>query len=121
MILTSVFKMFLRRTRFLKMAVLALVGTAVLTLHSAPALAFGIGGSAQPSEGTTQLDNVYEESKEVSNSNPRGMGEVQKKASEGINGVQGAADMNKMKSPGDSPAAQTVKDDVKDAFEAVTD
>ena len=107
--------------RAAKALMVAFVCATVLVVNVSPAFAFGIRGSAEPSEGTAVLDDVYQGSKQVTESQPRGMKEVQKKASEGLNGVQGAANTGKMKSPGDSPGAQTVKDDVKDAIDSVTD
>lgn len=104
--------------RAAKVFAIALVCTAVLVANSSPAFAFGIQGSAEPSEGTAQLDKTYQEAKEVAKGQPRGMQEVQSKASSGLNGVQGTADASKMKNASDSTTAQTVEDDVKDAMES---
>ena len=104
-----------------KVFAIALLCTAVLVANSSPAFAFGAKSSAAPSEGMVQLDETYNESKQVTESQPRGMEEVAKKASEGLNGVQGRADVAKMKSPGDSTGAQTVEGDIKDALNSALD
>ncbi|MEM1256016.1 MAG: hypothetical protein AAGI69_26560 [Cyanobacteria bacterium P01_H01_bin.21] len=117
MILTS----FLNWVRAAKVFAIALVCTAVLVASSSPAFAFGMRGSAEPSEGTAQLDGVYQEAKKVTEGQPRGMEDVTSKASQGLNGVQSTADAEKMKSPGDSTGARTVKGDAKEALESALD
>lgn len=107
--------------RAAKVFAIALVCTAVLVANSSPAFAFGMRGSAAPSDGTAQLDETYQEAKDVTESQPRGMEEVASKASQGLNGVQGTADAGKMKSAGDSAGAETVKEDVKDVIESAVD
>ncbi|MEM9976524.1 MAG: hypothetical protein AAF808_02740 [Cyanobacteria bacterium P01_D01_bin.2] len=107
--------------RAAKAFAIALVCTAVLVANSSPAFAFGMKGSAAPSDGMAQLDETYQEAKDVTESQPRGTEEVASKAAQGLNGVQGAADTGKMKSPGDSTGAKTVKEDVKDALESAID
>lgn len=107
--------------RAAKIAAVAFLCATTLFVNSAPAVAFGMKTSAEPTDGTTQLDRIYEESEQAIKGQPRGMEAVQKKASEGLNGVQGSANAGKMKSPGDSTGASTVKDDVKDALDSVLD
>lgn len=117
MIFTSLFNW----VRAAKIAAIAFVCGAVLFMNSSPAFAFGMKGSAEPSEGTAQLDEIYNESKQVTKGQPRGMEEVAGKASAGLNSVQGTADASKMKSAGDSQGAETVKEDVKNAIKSTVD
>lgn len=117
MILTSLFNW----VRVAKVVAIAFVCGVVIVANSAPALAFGLPGSAEPSQGTVEMDELYQESKQVAEGQPRGMEEVSKKASEGLNGVQGAANASKMKSSGDSANAETVKEDIADALESALD
>lgn len=107
--------------RAAKIAAIAFVCATAVFVNTAPAFAFGMKTSADPAEGTVQLDGIYEESEQAIKGQPRGMKEVQKKASEGLNGVQGSANTGKMKSSSDSTGASTVKDDVKDALDSVLD
>ncbi|MEM9803824.1 MAG: hypothetical protein AAF959_00975 [Cyanobacteria bacterium P01_D01_bin.56] len=107
--------------RTAKIFTVALVCAAVLVVNSSPAFAFGMRNSAESSQGTAQLDEIYQESKQVTEGQPRGMDEVARKASQGLNSVQGAADTDKMKSSGDSQGATTIKDEAKDILESVID
>jgi predicted PurR-regulated permease PerM len=51
---------------------------------------------SMPTDGTAQLDKILEKSEDVSQSRPMSLEEVQQRANEGINEVQGAADKEKM-------------------------
>ena len=59
--------------------------------------AFAITSS--PTKGEDQLLGIEKESQEVTLKKPMSLEETQKKASEGPNEVQGAADIDKMKNP----------------------
>lgn len=107
--------------RAAKIFAVAFVCAASLFVSNAPAFAFGTKTPAAPAEGAAQLDDTYEAAKQTTKGQPRGMGEVQEKASSGLNGVQGTADASKMKSPGDSEGATTVKGQVKDALDSALD
>ncbi|MEO0456357.1 MAG: hypothetical protein AAF152_07195 [Cyanobacteria bacterium P01_A01_bin.114] len=104
--------------RGLKGLAIALTCAVMLFSSSMPAFAFGMNKSANPSEGAAQLDQVQQESEKVSNSQPRGRESVQTKAERGLNGVQGAADTGKMKSPSDASGATTVKEQVEGALDS---
>lgn len=117
MILTNL----LSWVRAAKAFAVAFVCAAVLIANSSPAFAFGMKSAAEPSSGTAQLDEIYQEAKDVTKSQPRGMDTVTGKASQGLNGVQGTADTDKMKSPGDSPGATTVKSEAKEALKSALD
>ena len=105
--------------RAVRVLAIALVFAVVLFTNSSPALAFGTKTPAEPSEGTAQLDDIYQQAKQVTEGQPRGMEETKGKASQGLNSVQGAANAEKMKSSGDT-GATTVKDDIKNALESAT-
>lgn len=71
--------------------------------------------SSDPTQGVMPLKNVEKESKEVLQSQPRSLEEVQAKAKKGINGVQGAADFDKMKNPANAKSnATSVEEQVSD-------
>ena len=117
MILTNLFNW----VRAAKVLAIALVCTAMLVVNSSPAFAFGMKNTAELSDGTAQLDETYQEAKQVTESQPRGMEDVVSKATQGLNGVQGNADADRMKSTGDSTEATTVKGDVKEALKSAVD
>lgn len=104
--------------RAARIAAVAFLCATAIFVNSAPAFAFGMKSSAEPAEGTVQLDGIYEESEQAIKGQPRDTKAVQK-ANEGLNGVQGRANAEKMKSPGDSTGASTVKEDAKDALDSV--
>lgn len=75
---------------------------------------------SEPTEGTTQLLETQRKTDEVAKSPPATLKEVQKKSNEGLNEVQGAADIEKMKRPENSQSATSVEDEVKSFLEKVT-
>ncbi|MEM7772427.1 MAG: hypothetical protein AAF327_18180 [Cyanobacteria bacterium P01_A01_bin.37] len=93
----------------------------VLFLNSSPAFAFGTKSSSNPSAGAAQLDETLQEAREAINGQPRGMDKIQSKARQGINEVQGDADIDKMNRPENSQDATTVKGDIERALDSVTD
>jgi hypothetical protein len=77
--------------------------------------AFAITSS--PTKGEDQLLGIEKESQEVTLKKPMSLEETQKKASEGPNEVQGAADIEKMKNPSNTNTTsfeQIVKKAVSD-------
>lgn len=93
---------------------------AVLLLTST-ASAFAIESyQSDPTEATTQLLETQRQTDEVAKSPPPTLKEVQKKSNEGLNEVQGAADIDKMKRPENSQNATSVEDEVKNFLEKVT-
>jgi hypothetical protein len=101
--------------RFAKLAAVLLTFTLYIAVNTSPALAFG-NSSSKPSEGEAQLNGIYEESLKAANpdADPQSMKEVQAKNKEGLNEVQGRADIDKMYNPSNSKGS-TVMDDIKDA------
>jgi hypothetical protein len=85
----------LRPIRFLLAALMAIM------LLSPPAYA----AKSAPTKGTVQLDQITAESEKAAESPPMGMNEVIKRSNEGLNEVQGGADMSKMKRSKDSRPA----------------
>jgi hypothetical protein len=75
---------------------------------------------SKPQEGTTQLLETQRLTDEVSRSAPPDLKATQERANKGINEVQGDADADKMKRPGNSKSAVTVKDEVKNVLDKVT-
>jgi TolA-binding protein len=99
--------------------VLAVVASVLLIFSAAsPAVAFG-NSSSSPAKGTAQMNDLQAESERAVKREPRDLKEVQRKAQEGPNEVQGRADMNKMNTPENSKQATTVREQVENAFEDV--
>ena len=71
--------------------------------------------SSDPTQGVMPLKNIEQESKEALQPKPRSLEEVQAKAKKGINGVQGAADLEKMKNPANAKSnATSVEEQISD-------
>jgi len=100
---------------------IALLCVIVLFANGAPAYAFGSKTSSDPSDGVVQLDDVLDNARDSIYNDSIGMKDVQKKSSKGLNGVQGAADADKMKKPSDSSEVTTVKDDIENVLESIMD
>jgi hypothetical protein len=106
----------LRPVRFL----LAAFTCALLFFSSAfPATAITATPS-NPEDATTQLLETQRQTDDVSAQPPLGLKEVQKKSNEGLNEVQGAADIEKMKRPENSQGATSVEESAKNLLEKVT-
>ena len=110
----------LRPVRFL----LAICVAALLMLSDAfPAYSAPVnptGSRTAPQEGESQLLGVEREAQEAVIKDPYSRKETQTKANEGLNEIQGAADLDKMKRPENSQDATSVEDKVKNALEKVT-
>jgi hypothetical protein len=92
---------------------------ALMILNSAfPALAMESSRS-NPSAGEAPLDRIFEKSEEVTKADPLSMEETQRRANEGINEIQGAADKDQMYRPENSNAT-TPKQQFQNALEKVT-
>ncbi|MDZ8055301.1 MAG: hypothetical protein RMX68_000230 [Aulosira sp. ZfuVER01] len=95
--------------------------TCALLLLSNAFPAFAIDSyRSNPEEATTQLLDIQRKTDEVERSAPPGLEEVQKKSNEGLNEVQGDADIDKMKRPSNSQSATSVEDKVENFLEKVT-
>lgn len=75
--------------------------------------------TSSPTDGEVSLDEVQAKTDDVASSNPRGIKEVTKEARKGLNGVQGAADADKMIMPEDTDAT-TVKEKAENFFDKLT-
>ena len=110
----------LRLVRFL---VAVCVCTLLLFSHPFPAYSAPVnptGNQTAPTEGESQLLQIEREAQEAVLKDPYSREETQYKASQGLNEVQGAADLDKMKRPENSQGATSVEDKVKNALEKVT-
>ncbi len=76
--------------------------------------------TSHPEEATTQLLETQRQTDNVSQEPPPGLKEVTEKSNEGLNEVQGAADIDKQNRPENSQGATTVEDEVKGFLEKVT-
>jgi len=77
------------------------------------------GSSTAPQQGEAQLRGIEKEAQEAVLDKPYSRKETQKKAQEGLNEIQGAADLNKMSRP-ENAEATSVEDKLKNALESVT-
>jgi hypothetical protein len=106
----------LRPVRFLIVAF-----TCALLLLSSAVPAFAISSpQSDPEDATTQLLGTQRETDKVAKEPPPGLKEVQKKSNEGLNEVQGAADIEKQKRPDNSQGATSVRDEVENFLGKVT-
>lgn len=109
-----IFTKLIRSARFL---IAAFVASLLFLSSALPALA--AYPNSNPTQGIKSLNKVEQNSEEAIKSNPRSMEDVQAKASEGINGVQGGADKDKMSTPENSQDATSFKEVVEDALEGI--
>lgn len=93
---------------------------ALLIMSSALPAAAISSSRSNPSEGATRLDKIFEKSEEVTKADPLSMEETQREANQGLNEIQGGADVNQMNRPEDSSHATTAKDQLQNALERVT-
>lgn len=106
----------LRPVRFLVVAF-----TCALMFLSNAVPAFAIDSyQSSPTEGTTQLLETQKKTDELAKSQPAGLKKVQEESNKGLNEVQGDADIDKMKRPGNSQGATSVEEEVKGFLEKVT-
>jgi len=106
----------LRPVRFLVVAFTC----ALLFFSSAFPAAANSSPTSSPEKGTTQLLGTQEETDKVSTEPPLGLKEVQKKSNEGLNEVQGAADIEKQNTPANSQGATTVEDQIGNLLKKAT-
>ncbi|BDI18109.1 hypothetical protein ANSO36C_39110 [Nostoc cf. commune SO-36] len=114
-IIASVLSIF-RPVRFLIVAF-----TCALVLFSNAFPAFAIDSyQSDPTEGTTQLLDIQAKTDEAGKAPPIGLRKTQKETNEGLNEVQGAADIDKQKRPENSQASTSVEENIKNVLEKVT-
>ncbi|MGF1459543.1 MAG: hypothetical protein ACFBSG_11005 [Leptolyngbyaceae cyanobacterium] len=102
--------------QFVKAAVALFVCT-LLFIGSATS-AFAIGSTpSDSSKGVAELNDLKETSRKAVRDEPRSKDEVKGKAQRGPNEVQGDADLNKMKNPGNSQQSKTVAEQAENALE----
>ncbi|MEH2210581.1 hypothetical protein [Nostoc sp.] len=113
--IASVLSIF-RPVRFLVVAF-----TCALVLFSNAFPAFAIDSyQSDSTEGTTQLLDIQRKTDEAAKEPPQGLKEVQKESNKGLNEVQGAADIDKQKSPENSQGATSVEEKAKNLLEKIT-
>jgi hypothetical protein len=104
-----------------KSLLVAVVCALVLFTNAYPALAIGSTPS-RPSEGETRLNGILEESQDaIRPENALNAEEVTRKANEGLNEVQGAADIKQMNRPENSRQATSAAEQVQRAFDKAVD
>ena len=95
--------------------------TCALLLFSSAFPAFAIDSyQSDPTEATTQLLDIQAKTDQAAKEPPEGLKKTQKEANEGLNEVQGAADIDKQKRPENSQAATSVEENIKSVLEKVT-
>lgn len=105
--------------RLRRWAIAASLCLAILFAYALPAAAISSSPS-KPTEGEVSLDKVEQRSKDVLKKGPRGMDAVTSRAKDGLNGVQGGADANKMSRPSNSPQATTAAENIKETLKNIT-
>jgi hypothetical protein len=88
-----------------------------LLLNVSSALAAGHSTPSKATEGEAQLNKIYDRSEDMLQNGIPSLEQVEKRANEGINEVQGDADKDKMSRPGNSQQAVSVKDQIKKSLE----
>ncbi|WP_017314595.1 hypothetical protein [Mastigocladopsis repens] len=106
----------LRPVRFV---IVAFTCALLIFSNALPAAAIG-SQKSNPEDATTQLLGTQKETDKLSTEAPPGLEETQQRANEGLNEIQGAADIEKMKRPENSQTATTVEDEVKNLLNKVT-
>jgi len=91
---------------------------AVLFFSSAfPALAGGQTTPSKLTKGEAPLTDIIDKSEDIIQNGIPSMEEVQKRSNEGLNGIQGSADMNKMNRPSNSRKAVSIEERIKTGLE----
>ncbi len=95
--------------------------TCTLLLLSSAFPAFAIDSyQSDPTEATTQLLEIQRKTDEAAKEPPQGLKKVQRESNQGLNEVQGAADIDKQKRPENSQGATSVEENIKNVLEKVT-
>lgn len=102
-----------------RLIVVAFACTFIFLFNAFPALAIS-SYQSEPTEGPTQLLETQRKTDEVAKEPPIGMKESQEKTRRGLNEVQGAADIEKMKRPENSQRATSVEQEVEGFLEKIT-
>ena len=94
--------------RFIRAFVASAVCALMLLGIAAPAMAFGSTPSDR-SKGVVEMNEMKETSKDAVRKEPRSAKEVQAKAKQGTNAVQGSANLEKMNTTSNSQRAKTIE------------
>ncbi len=78
------------------------------------------GNPTAPQQGETQLRSIEREAQEAVLKDPYSQEKTKTKANEGLNEIQGAADVNEFSRPENSQGAISVEDKSKNFLEALT-
>jgi hypothetical protein len=78
-----------------------------------------VAAASNPKSGEASLNEVQKEADQTAKGNPPGLKEVQTKASQGTNEVQGAANREKMISPDQAQNAETVEEQAKKGLKSL--
>lgn len=91
-----------------------------LVLFSQAMPAYSSPKSSSPTSGEANLLKIEKEAQEAVLEDPYSLDKTQKKANEGLNEIQGSADLDKMKRPENSQGTQSIEQKVQKALEKVT-
>ena len=105
--------------RFVKAFVASAVCALMLLSVASPAMAFGSTPSDR-SKGVVEMNEMKETSKDAVRKEPRSTKEVQAKARQGTNAVQGGANLEKMNNSRNSQQSETIEAQAADVLENVT-
>ncbi len=95
--------------------------TMALLFFSSAWTAAAIGSTkSDVTEATDQLLETQRQTDEIAKSAPPSLKEVQDRSRDGLNEIQGSADIDKMKRPENSKNATTVEDEVNGFLKKVT-
>jgi hypothetical protein len=112
----------LYKTRVMRF--LVTVTLCMVMIFSFTANAFAASGMtsnpSSPKQGEAKLDEVYGKSEDALRNPPLSARQVESEANKGVNEVQGAADLEKMKSPENSGEATTVEEQVEKVLDKAT-
>lgn len=78
-------------------------------------------GVSSPSQGEDALKQIQKDSEQVLRGGPPSLEDVQAKAQEGINEVQGGADKEKMKNAANSQGSTSVEEKIKEGMDNIRD
>ncbi|MBF2002776.1 MAG: hypothetical protein IGS38_18880 [Synechococcales cyanobacterium M58_A2018_015] len=97
------------------MLMIAFACALVLFVNATPALAIG-STQSNPAEGETRLDEIFEKSEDMLKSdNALDADKVRQQANQGINEIQGSADVQQMNRPSNSQRATSAAEEVQQA------
>lgn len=105
---------------FVKTLAIAFIAISLMITTANPAFALGNSSRSNPSEGTAQMNNLQETSRQAVKAEPRNRSQVQRKAQRGPNEVQGDADLHGMNVPNNSKKATTVRKQAEEALKKIT-